>query len=274
MNENGRFKVAFTLGTPRAPHASLFSAPLPNASTLGPGWERSARFFRARTSGCVASNPASPRSRFPNTPSNTLWHGSAPGGMELSSAPSLHGRVLRSLSARAAMDGRRFSTVTRTPLARGDARLVRASNTTLPAERCCCSCVRCCCSSLTTCFVFVSRARLSQSRSISPRLVHVRHARRRHGAARAGGWALFVQARSVDPYPALPHGARVCGRAARQRAQGGAADERAAGERVLPVARARSRGRAAPASCGGVGRMRRADVGWCEPGHLPSTAFL
>ena len=241
MNENGRFKVAFTLGTPRAPHASLFSAPLPNASTLGPGWERSARFFRARTSGCVASNPASPRSRFPNTPSNTLWHGSAPGGMELSSAPSLHGRVLRSLSARAAMDGRRFSTVTRTPLARGDARLVRASNTTLPAERCCCSCVRCCCSSLTTCFVFVSRARLSQRRSISPRLVHVRHARRRHGAARAGGWALFVQlARSI---PALPLGARVCGRAARQRAQGGAADERAADERaaderVLPAARA------------------------------------
>ena len=243
MNENGRFKVAFTLGTPRAPHASLFSAPLPNASTLGPGWERSARFFRARTSGCVASNPASPRSRFPNTPSNTLWHGSAPGGMELSSAPSLHGRVLRSLSARAAMDGRCFSTVTRTPLARGDARLVRASNTTLPAERCCCSCVRCCCSSLTTCFVFVSRARLSQSRSISPRLVHVRHARRRHGVARAAlrrsGAGRIRSSCSFEDICHHVHGARR--RPARQRAREEAPTS-ALPERVPPAARARSRG--------------------------------
>jgi hypothetical protein len=181
--------------------------------------------------------------------------------MELSSAPSLHGGVLRSLSARAAMDGRRFSTVTRTPLARGDARLVRASNTTLPAERCCCSCVRCCCSSLTTCFVFVSRACLSQRRSISPRLVHVRHARRRHGAARAGGWALFVQlARSI---PTCTSTWRTCvwSRCAAAGARRRSRRARCRPERVLPAARARSRGRAAPASCGGVGRMRRADVG-------------
>jgi hypothetical protein len=131
------------------------------------------------------------------------------------------------------MDGRRSSTVVRTPLARGDARLVRASNTTLPAERCCCSCVRCCCSSLTTCFVFVSRARLSQSRSISPRLVHVRHARRRHGAARAGGWALFVQRLAQDAYkrgPGRPRGL--------ERAREEAQPTSALPERVLPAARA------------------------------------
>ena len=200
MNENGRFKVAFTLGTAAGPHASLFSAPLRNASTLGHGWERSAPSLGARRVYVRRPSPAPPRPRsltrlriqFGTAARRAAWS-SRVLGLPLT-------RVLRSPSTRAAMDGRRSPTVVRTPLARGDARLVRASNPILPAKRCCCSCARA--AALPSRVLWSRRVRASRAESQPDRRTERRDRAQSQpaieGPSASRSTALFVQRLAQD----------------------------------------------------------------------------
>ena len=150
------------------------------------------------------------------------------GALECSASPLT--RVLLSPSARAAMDGRRSSTVVRTPLARGDARLVPASNPILPAKALLLLLHACCCCSSLTSALVSSRARVSRrvaarSKDRAPRPSAVAASDRRterqpfNGALRstAGSGCL-----TWSWSPARPGAG----------ARGGAADERAAGARA------------------------------------------
>jgi len=203
--------------------------PRRRSSTLGSGCERSARFFRARTSGCVASNPASPRSRFPTSSLSTLCTAARPAAWS--------SRVLLlstdECCARSPLVPR--WTADAFPPSRGHPSLaVMPGSCALPTPPCrlrAAAALACAAAALP------SRRALCSSRGrVSRSVVRFRRVSYTFGT-RDGDTAPHAPADGRSSFnslgrslPALPLG--VCGRAARQRAQGGAADERAAGARA------------------------------------------
>ena len=189
---------------------------------------------RSRRACPASESPASPQSRTQRAfehilaPQRARRHGA----LECSTWPLM--RVLRSLSTRAAMDGLRFYTVVRTPLARGDARLVRSSNNH-PAGKAAAARARCsCCSSLTIA-LFSSRAlavsqrpSISATRTRSARATATRRRTRRSAPVRCRPYSFkLLVRRHLSPCTWRASSPR-----ATAGARGGAADERAAGARA------------------------------------------